>query len=63
MGEARNDVHGPSWKNLLGLLPAGQTFDDPREPGAIEYYRNVRRSFGREPAAAAREYLNDYFAF
>ena|SRR5450756_1893414 len=30
-----------SWKNLNGLLPFGQNIDDPGEPSALDYYRNL----------------------
>jgi len=30
-----------SVKNILGLAPFGQFIDDPDEPSAIEFYKNL----------------------
>jgi hypothetical protein len=37
MSEAVDDPSGPSVRNVLGLLPGGQHYDDRGEPGPFEY--------------------------
>ncbi|WP_240746430.1 RHS repeat domain-containing protein [Desulfuromonas acetexigens] len=52
-----------SWKNLLGLAPFGQKFDDPCEPGPIEYFSGVWDKIVADPYNAAKGAIKDFFAF
>jgi hypothetical protein len=51
-----------SFRNLLGLLPAGQKFDDPCEPTIGEYLQRLRDKFISHPIEAAKQAVKDYFA-
>ena len=62
LSESLNDESGPSAKNLMGLLPFGQKFDDPGEPTVVEYSKDKIERFVKEPAATAKEAVEDFFA-
>jgi RHS repeat-associated protein len=62
MSEATNDTNGPSAKNLLGLLPFGQKYDDPNEPGAGQYFMDQGRRFIADPAGRVMGVVKDFFA-
>lgn len=48
-------------KNLLGLLPFGQEFDDPHEPGPIEFAKRSAERFVQNPAAEVKKKLKEFF--
>jgi RHS repeat-associated protein len=50
-----------SWKNLLGLLPAGQKYDDSDEPTMGEYFAEKKRQFAEDPFKASAQFFRDYF--
>ena len=50
-------------KNLLGLLPFGQKYDDPCEPGLGEYFKGVWERFWVDPYSTAKQAIRDFFAF
>jgi RHS repeat-associated protein len=52
-----------TWKNLLGLAPFGQKFDDPCEPGPSEYFSGVWDNIVTDPYDAAKKTIKDFFAF
>ena len=52
-----------SAKNLLGLLPAGQEFDDPCEPTPGEFFGGLFNDFVADPAGAALRAAKAFFAF
>ena len=52
-----------SFKNLLGLLPFGQNYDDPLEPGLIEYFEGLGKDFVVDPWNASKQAVKDFFAF
>lgn len=62
VSESLDDPNGPSARNLLGLLPMGQKFDDPTEPTPIEYGKEKVKKFVADPAKAAKEAIKDFFA-
>jgi len=47
-------------KNLLGLAPAGQAFDDPDEPTFLQYVEQLASQFEEDPRAAIARFLRDY---
>ena len=51
-----------SFKNVLGLLPFGQKFDDPLEPGPLEYFERIWKRFVVDPTGAAKKAILDFFA-
>jgi type VI secretion system secreted protein VgrG len=53
---------GPTLKNLWGLAPFGQKFDDPGEPTPGEYAQQVYQDFARDPANALGRAIKDFFA-
>lgn len=60
-GEAlREDFSDASWKNALGLLPAGQKFDDADEPTPLEYVEELAAMFEEDPKAAVTRLVDDY---
>jgi hypothetical protein len=62
LSESGNDVGRPSARNLLGLLPMGQKFDDPQEPTPVEYAKEVFKHVVRDPIQAVKSMLADFFA-
>lgn len=60
IGESLNDPSGPALTNLWGLVPWGQKFDDPVEPGPIGYLNGLRLQDPFEVIATA---LRDYFVY
>jgi len=52
-----------SLKNLWGLAPFGQKYDDPCEPGPWEYFKGIWNDFAIDPAKAAKQAIVDFFAF
>jgi RHS repeat-associated protein len=63
--ESLNDPNGPTLRNLLGLLPAGQEFDDPGEPTFLEFVGeklDEARSFADDPRGRLGKWLREYFA-
>ena len=62
VSESLDDPNGPSARNLLGLLPMGQKFDDPTEPTPMEYGREKVKTFVADPGTAAKEAIKDFFA-
>ena len=57
------DWDDASWKNLLGLAPFGQNFDDPCEPGPLEYFSSVWDNLVADPYNTAKQAIKDFFAF
>lgn len=53
INESLNDSNGASAKNLLGLAPFGQKFDDPDEPSPGEFFMQKVDQFVTNPAKAA----------
>jgi len=51
-----------SFKNLLGILPFGQEFDDPAEPSPSEFLKEKQKKFVSDPIAEARKTLRQFFA-
>ena len=62
LSESLDDVADPSPRNLLGLLPMGQKFDDPQEPSLFEYARDVVKHVVTNPIGAAKRAIKDFFA-
>ncbi len=62
MSEAANDSAGPSARNLLGLAPFGQLFDDPLEPTPQEFLVRRFQSLKRDPRGTANRLLREFFA-
>ena len=62
LGESLNDRSGPSAKNVLGLLPFGQQFDDPAEPGPVEWARGVAQNAARDPIRMLKQAVSEFFA-
>jgi RHS repeat-associated protein len=50
-----------SLRNLLGLLPFGQEFDDPAEPTMLQYLRQRRQEYLDDPARGAQQLIDDFF--
>mgnify|MGYP000412030635 CR=1 FL=1 len=59
--ESKNDRTGPQFKNLLGLLPSGQMYDDIAEPGAIEYWRGMARDLTETPLDTLKQGFKDFW--
>jgi type VI secretion system secreted protein VgrG len=51
-----------STKNLLGLLPFGQKYDDALEPGMVEYFTSLWNKLVNDPISTAVEATKDFFA-
>ena len=47
-------------RNLLGLAPNGQEFDDPGEPTPLDYLDQVANLFEEDPRAGMARLLSDY---
>jgi hypothetical protein len=62
MSEAMSDRSGASPRNLLGLLPMGQEFDDPLEPGMFEFFKKRASEAVADPAGAAKQSVCDLLA-
>ncbi|HEX6992173.1 MAG TPA: hypothetical protein VF151_09810 [Gemmatimonadales bacterium] len=62
IGESLDSRTGPTAKNLLGLLPFGQKFDDPAEPGPIEYFKIRYHELITDPIETGKKLLKDFFA-
>jgi type VI secretion system secreted protein VgrG len=45
----REDWSDASWKNLYGLLPYGEQYDDPCEPGALEFWSDKGKKWLDSP--------------
>jgi type VI secretion system secreted protein VgrG len=52
-----------SFKNLLGLAPFGQKYDDALEPGLIEYFEGLGKDIVVDPWNASKQAAKDFFAF
>jgi len=67
LGQMREALHEPlgqnSIKDLLGLAPFGQKYDDPCEPGPVEYFKGVWDDFVVDPLNTAKRAVVDFFAF
>jgi RHS repeat-associated protein len=67
MGQIREAVDEPfaaaSFRNLLGLAPFGQKFDDPCEPGPREYFKGIWNDYIKDPISTAKRAIKDFFAF
>ncbi len=67
IGQIREAVDEPfaaaSFRNLLGLAPFGQKFDDPCEPGPLEYFKGILNDYIKDPIGAAKRAIKDFFAF
>jgi len=48
-------------KNLWGLAPSGQKFDDADEPTALEYVKGLKQKYADDPAGAIKQAVKDYF--
>ena len=62
VAESLDDSNGPTARNLLGLLPMGQKFDDPTEPTPIEFAKDKVSKFVVDPLEASKEAIKDFFA-
>ena len=60
--ESLDDPNGPSFKNVLGLGPAGQRYDDPGEPSFGEYVRGSWHRYVQNPSEGAAQFARDFFA-
>ena len=63
--EAANDKQGPSPRNILGLLPMGQEFDDPGEPTLGEFASEKWQEFldlPADPGPVLEKWLKELFA-
>ncbi|XOV88332.1 MAG: hypothetical protein ACFHX7_00250 [Pseudomonadota bacterium] len=63
IGESLSPTEQAHTKNVLGILPAGQKFDDPDEPGPLEYYQDVWDTIRRDPIEGTKQFINDLFVF
>jgi len=63
MKEAHSDPNGPSVRNLLGLAPFGQIFDDPAEPTPQEFIRSRTFMWRHDPVGTTRRLVREFFAF
>jgi type VI secretion system secreted protein VgrG len=64
MREAHDElICQSSTKNILGLLPFGQKYDDDLEPGPKEYFSDIWNRFAADPAGVLKEAVLDFFAF
>jgi hypothetical protein len=61
LGESLHDRSDPSIRNLSGLLPFAQKFDDPVEPTPFQWGVGVFRRGVRDPAGEVVQTLRDYF--
>ena len=52
----------PSARNLLGLAPFGQKFDDPAEQQPQDYIRVTAKELGSNPVEALKKITADFFA-
>ncbi len=51
------------FRNVLGLLPFGQEFDDPLEPLPQDFVAQRLRGLTTSPIATGRRLLSEFFAF
>jgi hypothetical protein len=67
LGQMREALYEPfeqsSLKNLFGLAPFGQKYDDPCEPGPVEYFEGMWNDFVVDPLKAVKQTIVDFFAF
>ncbi len=63
LSESSEDRSGPSARNLLGLLPFGQEFDDPVEPLPQDFFAQRFQMFAEDPARTGARLLREFFAF
>ncbi len=56
------DASEAEWKNVYGLLPWGQKYDDPCEPGPIGFARETHEQYTRSPLDAVKQNIRDLFA-
>ncbi len=61
--ESFNDPAGPSFRNLLGVLPFGQEFDDPLEPLPQDFAAQRLRGLTTSPIATGLRLFYEFFAF
>ena len=61
--EALDDPNGPSPRNLLGLLPFGQLFDDPLEPTPQEFGAERLRMLRQDFLGAVEHLIREFFVF
>ena len=62
LDEASNESPSDAtWRNLLGLLPAGQAYDDPGEPTIFEYFGDKIDRFVSEPFRTTTDFVKDVF--
>ena len=57
-----DDPNGPSARNLLGLLPFGQKYDDPGEPSMGEWAGGQYKKLKESPLRTLKEAIKDFFA-
>ena len=62
LAESGSDAHGPSLRNLWGLAPFGQEYDDPDEPSPTEYWSEAWKRFTSDPVHALTKSVKDFFA-
>jgi hypothetical protein len=62
IAESGDDPNGPSARNLLGLLPFGQKYDDPGEPTLVEFAKDKVEKLVTDPAHAVKEAVKEFFA-
>ncbi|MCC6642162.1 MAG: hypothetical protein IT386_13460, partial [Deltaproteobacteria bacterium] len=59
--EALNErFEAASSRNLLGILPSGQKFDDPIEPTPLEYVSGLYQHAVKDPFGAASRVIHDF---
>jgi len=62
LSEAMSGDNDPSFKNLLGLAPFGQMYDDINEPGPVEWSKSKWEDFVDRPVSALIQALKEFFA-
>lgn len=62
IAEAFSGESEPSFKNVLGLAPFGQKFDDVNEPGPVEFAKANWEGFAGAPVRALVQAVRDFFA-
>jgi uncharacterized protein RhaS with RHS repeats len=58
---SKESLSDAAWRNLLGLLPAGQAYDDPGEPTIFEYFGDKVDRFVADPVRTTTDFVKDVF--
>lgn len=63
VGEALDEgFNDASFRNLLGIAPFGQKFDDPLEPSPSAFFSGVANDFFLDPLETVTRTTKDFFA-